>query len=102
MTPLKTFFALIAAGLTVVLLSIGGWYGYWALAKSGQNNQYNVNTHTQQYQAGLVAQERDRVTGYDAAVDPAQKAQIKTTFCQVYTDLTQPPADIQSAYARIC
>lgn len=99
MTPLKTAVAVFVA---VVVLCTGGWLLYWRLALAGQNNQYNVNTHSQQYQAGLIAQERDRIAGYDAAIDPAQKQQIKTSFCQVYPDLTQPPIDIQSAHARIC
>jgi len=73
---------------------VGCWFGYWALAKKSTSNQYDVNTHNQQYQAGLVSQERDRVQAYDTAVDPAQKQQIKLTFCQVYPNLSPPPADL--------
>lgn len=99
---MKTALAVVGATLAAVLLCVGGWYGYWHLAKAGQNNRYDVNTHSQQYQAALVSQERDRVAGYDAATDPAQKQQIKATFCAVYLDLTQVPADLSAAHARIC
>jgi len=91
-----------AALIVVALLFVGLWFGYWALAGKAQNNRYRVNTGSQQYQAGLVAAERDRIAGYDAASDDAQKHQIATTFCQVYPDLNPAPADLVEAHARIC
>lgn len=95
--------AMILGGILLTAgLCIGGWYGYWALAKAGQSNRYDVNTHSQQYQAGLVAQERDRVTGYDTATDPAQKAQIRSTFCATYAELDPPTPDLVDAHIRIC
>jgi hypothetical protein len=96
------------AGITVVsivvaaALIVGAWFGYWALAGRAQTNRYEVNTNSQQYQGGLVSQERDRIAGYDAAIDPAQKAQIKTTFCQVFPDLKPAPDDLVQGSARIC
>jgi hypothetical protein len=92
--------ALVAA--TAVALMTACWFGYWALDRQATSNRYSNDTHNQQYQSGLVSQERDRVQGYDTATDPAQKQQIKATFCQVYPTLDQPPADLVSAHARIC
>lgn len=105
--------------LSVVLfvgLCVGGWFGYWSLAKSSQTRRYEVNTQSQQYQGGLVSQERDRVAAYDElgpviasttdpsikSVDEAQQDQIKTTLCEVFVDLNPAPSDLAQANARIC
>jgi hypothetical protein len=93
----------VVLGIIVAAAVLAGlWFEGWALAGQAQSNRYGVNTNSQQYQAGLVAQERDRIAGYDVAVDVAQKAQIKVTFCQVYSDLKPAPDDLISASARIC
>ena len=95
--------ALTVAGIIIfAALSVGLWFGYYALAGANQTANYKVNTNSQQYQSGLVSQERDRIAGYDAAVDSAQKAQIKTTFCQVFSDLKPAPDDLVTANSRIC
>ena len=99
---MRTATWVLAAAVTLAGLVFGGWLAYWAIAGHGQTRRYEVNTHSQQYQAGLVSQERDRVTAYDVAVDPAQKRQIKVTFCQVYPDLAPPPDDLIIAHDRIC
>lgn len=99
---MKKALLVVAAAVVLVAVCIFGWKGYWALAERGQTNRYNVNTHSQQYQAGLVAQERDRIQGYDTASDEAQKKQIAMTFCQVYPDLNPAPDDLVAAHARIC
>ena len=83
-------------------LIVGLWFGGWALAGANQTKQYQVNTNSQQFQGGLVSQERDRIAAYDAAVDGAQKQQIKTTFCQVFQDLKPAPDDLVTANSRIC
>lgn len=83
-------------------LGTGAWFGYWWLAPKAANNQYNVNTHTQQFQTGLVQQLRDKVQGYQLATDPAQKANFAQTFCAMYVDLTQPPQDLIQAHFTIC
>ncbi|MEC5149200.1 hypothetical protein [Cryobacterium sp. GrIS_2_6] len=88
--------------LAAIVVLVGAWFGYWALAQANQTAQYGVNTNGQQYQSGLVSQERDRIAGYDKALDPAQKAQIKVTFCQVFPDLKPAPTDLVQANARIC
>lgn len=94
--------ATLAAAAAVVVIVVGAWFGYWWLARASQSNRYDVNTHSQQYQAGLVSQERDRVQAYDVATDDGQKAQIRSTFCAVYTQLDPPTPDLVEAHARIC
>lgn len=86
----------------LIALAVALWFGGWALTQANQNQQYRVSTGGQQYQSGLVSQERDRIAGYDKAADGPQKEQIRTTFCQVYPDLNPAPADLVSAHARIC
>lgn len=88
--------------LVGVILLVALWFGSWALKRANTTQQYKVNTNNQQYQAGLVSQERDRVVGYDDATDPGQKAQIKSTFCVVYLTLKPAPEDLVQANSRIC
>jgi uncharacterized membrane protein YcjF (UPF0283 family) len=88
--------------IVAIAIIVGGWFGFWALAKANRDQQYQVNTNSQEYQQGLVQQEQDRVQGYDAASDATQKAQIKATFCSTYQDLTHPTNDLVQAQARIC
>jgi hypothetical protein len=85
-----------------ILLVIGAWFLYWSLALKGADNRYEVNTKTQQYQAGIVAAQRARVSAWDNAVDEAQKKNIAQTFCTMQLDLTQVPADLAAANERIC
>lgn len=92
----------IIGTLIAIGVIVGAWFAYWPLAQANQTNQYKVNTSGQQYQSGLVSQERDRIAGYNLATDPAQKAQIKSTFCQIFPDLNPAPADLVQANARIC
>lgn len=99
---MKPALTVILAAVTAVALMAACWFGYWALAKKSTENNYDVNTHNQQYQAGLISQERDRVAAFDVATDAAQKQQIKIAFCQVYPNLSPPPADLVEAHARIC
>lgn len=99
---MKRYFMYVSIGLLVVAMSIAGWFGYWALAKAGQSARYDVNTNNQQYQAGLVAQERDRVIAYDRSADDAQKQAIADQFCAVYDQLNPPTPDLVRAHARIC
>lgn len=91
---------LIVLGIIAVL--VGGWFGYWALARANTAEQYKVNTGTQQYQSSVISQERDYVHDYDRTVDTAQKQQIAQTFCDRYTELTQIPNDLSLAHARLC
>jgi nitrogen fixation-related uncharacterized protein len=92
----------VLAAIAVVAILVGGWFGFWALARANQQQQYQVNTDGQQYQASLISQERDRVAGYDAAADGPQKEQIKSTFCAIYLTLKPAPEDLAAAYSRIC
>jgi hypothetical protein len=86
----------------VVAIIFGGWAMGWWFKQQDVGLQRDVNRNSQQYQDGLVSQERDRVQAYDMAVDDAQKKQISLTFCAVYQDLVKPPTDIMQAQARIC
>lgn len=96
--------ALRAIGATILGVAILAalWFAYWFLALRAQENRYEVNTHSQQYQSALIAQERDRVAAYDVATDDAQRAQLASTFCAVYAELTEPPADLIAANGRLC
>lgn len=95
---------IVGIGVAVGLLAacIGAWFGYWALQRANTEQQYGVNTETQQYQASLISQERDRVTGWYASTDTAQKRSIASQFCAVYDSLTRVPADLAEAHSNIC
>lgn len=99
---MKRFAGYVAVAVAVAVIAVGGWFGYWALAKMGQTARYDVNTNNQQYQAGLIAQERDRVTAYDRTGDDGQRQAIADQFCAVYPQLNPPPPDLIRAHARIC
>lgn len=102
MTNGKKILVGLAAFVLVVGICVGGWYGYWALASSSQQNRYQVNTHGQQYQNSLITQARDQATGWNAAVDPAQKKFLANAFCAEYQNIDSPPADIVSDHASMC
>jgi len=102
MSIVKAILGVIVALALVAAVTIGGWQLGWWLNKANANKQYEVNTHTQQYQAGLISQERDNVIGWQHANDSAQKDLIKNTFCTMYLSLTQPPADLVFANSKIC
>ena len=92
-----------ALGLVAfVALCFFGYQGYWHLMKSNVGHQYDVNTGTQQYQAGLISRERDFAIDWNRAVDPAQKDALADQFCQIYPDLKPPPADLVQDHAIIC
>ena len=101
---MKNPFLVILAVIGGIALLVALWFVGWQVAKANTDQQYQVNTHSQQYQASLVQQEQDRVQGYDTATDPAQKQQISATFCSVYQELTHPETypDLVQANARIC
>ena len=92
----------IAGFAVFVVLCVAGWFVYWNVHKANLDQNNQANHQSQQYQDALISQERDRVQGYDAATDKTQKAQIASTFCQVYPNITHPPTDLVQAEARIC
>lgn len=94
--------ALLAALIVAAVIVFGGWRLGWWFKQQDIGLQRDVNVNSQQYQDGLISQERDRVQAYDAAVDGAQKEQLKSTFCAVYLNIVQPPVDLSQANARIC
>lgn len=94
--------AKVGLGFAAVALLIGSWFLYWGVYRANVAEQRDVNQTSQQWQDATIAAERARIQGYDAATSDAQKAQIKATFCAVYPSITNPPADLASANARIC
>lgn len=101
-TNLRTATIAVVACVAFVAVTVLAWHGIWHLRRANTGQQYRVNTGTQQYQAGLISQERDRAQAYDLATDPGQRTQIALTFCQVYPELTRPTADLSSAAANLC
>lgn len=99
---MKAALATVAGVLVVVALAVGGWQLHWYLAKSAVGHQYDINTGTQQYQAGLISQERNNVLAWNRAVDPGQKQAIADQFCAVYLNINPPPADLLNANVTIC
>lgn len=91
---------LILVGLAALAIA-GAYLIYWAVAEDSTDRRYEVNTGTQQYQAALISQQRDRVQAWHIATDPGQKTQLATTFCQVQTELANPPADLTNAAADL-
>jgi hypothetical protein len=75
---------------------------YWWVARSSTARRYDVNTGTQQYQAGLISQERNLSLDWGKAVAPGQKQAIADQFCQVYPSLKPPPADLVTSHVTIC
>lgn len=96
------FAALVLGLVVVVALAVGGYSLYWHVAKQNVRNQYDVNTNTQQYQAGLISEERNLSLEWTRAEDPGQKQAIADQFCQVYPNLTPAPADLVTAHAGMC
>jgi hypothetical protein len=94
---------LAVVGIAVfVLLCIGAYQGYWYLAKKNVQNQYDVNTGTQQYQAGLISQERDLVIGWNRSPDAGQKTAMADQFCAIYSQIHPVPADLAVAHSTMC
>lgn len=91
---MKGFLLGIVGVLAFGILCVGGYQGYWWLAKSNTSHQYDVNTGTQQYQAGLIQQERDLANGFQASQDPAQKAFISRQFCTIIKNINPVPNDL--------
>lgn len=105
-----------AAIALLVGLSIGGYELYWSVEGHNANHRNDVNTHSQNYQAGLISGERDKVTSigqlttaiagsHDASVkaaDTTQLTQLTSAFCSTYVDLTEVPTDLQVAHKQLC
>lgn len=100
--PSPTFWAVIGGILVSALVIFGLWEGYWWLAGQNVQHQRDINHSSQQYQDGLISQERDRAQAYNIATDPAQKKQFADTFCSVYFDIVDVPNDLLSAHSTIC
>ena len=98
-----SFTSLVIAGvLALAVVCALAYGGYWWLAKDTTNKRYDVNTNNQQYQSSLIQQNRDRVSDIDRALDPGQKAALTQQFCAINATITNPPADLVSAGARLC
>jgi uncharacterized protein HemX len=88
--------ATIVAILVVVAISIGVYQLHWFVEKKNVQNQYEVNTGTQQYQSSLIERERDLASGYQASDNAGQKTFIAGQFCALIKDTHPLPEDIQS------
>lgn len=97
----SVFWSIAVLGIVGILI-VGGYGLYWWVAKDSTARQYDVNTGTQQYQSGLISQERDLVIGYHRSLDTGQKAAISDQFCAVYPQLKPPTPDLATAYPAIC
>lgn len=98
----KAIGAVVTAFVIFALIILIGWRVGWWFRTADVQMQRDTNVQSQQYQDGLISQERDRIQAYDTSDDSAQKKQLQMTFCSTYENLVKPPADIQSAHARIC
>lgn len=98
---MKAGAAVLLSIVVIVVVAIGGYKLHWWLSNDTADQQYHVNTHTQQYQAGLIGQARDDARGWGAATDPGQKSLLAGEFCAAYADLTQVPDDIAQAAGLI-
>lgn len=93
---------LIVGIVLITVVGVGGYLGYWWLAKDTTQRRYDTNTQTQQYQAGLISQERNLSLDWNRAIDPGQRQAIADQFCQVYPTLNPAPADLVTVHASIC
>jgi hypothetical protein len=97
----KTVGLVVAAIVVVIVIIFGGWrLGWWFKAADVQM-QRDTNVQSQQYQDGLISQERDRALAYVKATDPSQKEFYKSQFCGVYADIVNPPNDLQDSYVLL-
>lgn len=99
---MKITLAVLGGIVVLAIIIFGGWKLGWWFETQNVDLQNQVNHNSQPYQDGLIQQERDRLQGWDTATDPGQKKQISLTFCEVYPDITHPPADLAQRQAQVC
>lgn len=87
--------------VALVAIILGGWQAGWWFTAQNVDRNYHVNTHSQQYQGGLIQQARDDARGWAASMDPSQKDLLKGEFCGAYADLTEVPNDVASDAAQM-
>jgi hypothetical protein len=103
----KNLSGFVAAISIFAILCVGGYSLYWWVTKDSTDRRYDVNTHSQQWNAAKVDQLRNLAHDYSVAVDPGQKEAIGSQFCSLYQVLNPaPPAnatdDLFSAHSTIC
>lgn len=98
----KIFWGVVAALAVLAVITFGGWRLGWWFKAADVDMQNQVNHSSQANQDSIISRERDRIQGYDATSNPAQKKQIQSTFCAEYSSITNPPKDLSDAAARIC
>lgn len=104
---LKTTTRVIFSLIVIIALCVGGWFLYWKITQANVNQQYQVNTHSQQYQSAQIDEARDYFNGWSSdeqaliTAPASQKSQWTSqaqdeanTFCATYADLTKPPSDL--------
>lgn len=85
--------AYVSAFVVAIALLIGGWFLVWYLRGQAASNQYQVNTHSQQYQATVIAQERSLVT----AIETASTAGQRTAFTERSSSMVPRPSSRRPA-----
>lgn len=90
------------AGVAVVVIGWALWHGLWAANRSAVQHTYEINRDSQQFQAGLISQERNLSLDWNRAIDPGQKRAIADQFCQIYPNLQPATADLASVHDSIC
>jgi hypothetical protein len=86
------------AVVSLVLIGLLGWGGYelhWYLAKHDVMHQRDVNTHTQQYQDGIIQGAQDDASGWMSTQDPGQKAFLQRKFCAEIKNINELPNDLR-------
>lgn len=99
---MKKFAIWVAAVLAAAAILTALWFGGWGLYRANLAQMRDANHTSQQWQDARVAEVRNYVQAYHAAVSPAQKEQLAATLCAVYKTIDNPPADLAQASAQIC
>ena len=86
----------------VIVLAVGGWFGYWALNKAGTNNQNVIDRTTNGYQRSYEDTIRGKITDIAGMTNEAQKVAATNQACALYNYLTHAPADIATWAGANC
>lgn len=94
--------AILASLVVIAAVVLFGWSAGWWFTAQNVQREYDVNRTSQAYQAGIISQERDYATAWNAATDPTAKKHYADVFCSQFANITAIPNDIQNDYQEIC